>query len=186
MKKWKLVLTQGVLAGSLASLFSTAVLAIAGRRQAGSAAAPGNAVSHGYWRDQALHRERADLAPTASGYLAHHVAAAFWATLYAALARDRPALRSTPGVILGAVATSATACLADFKLAPRRFTPGYGHRLSTGALAAVYAAFAVGLAAGAMALRDQDSDEEKPQELEVDEQAEPAPRITRRVRAGNV
>ena len=183
MKKWKLVLTQGLLAGSLASAFSTAVLALTGRREAGSAAAPLNAVSHWYWGDEAFGRQEADLGHTAVGYLTHHSAAIFWATVYAALASQKPASRTLPGVLLGAAATSATAYLTDFKFTPHRFTPGYEHRLSTEALLAVHAALAVGLAAGALALRDHYPDEEKPDE---DEPEEPAPRIVRHVRAGGV
>ena len=183
MKKWKLVFTQGLLAGSLASVFSTAVLALTGRREAGSAAAPINAVSHWYWGDAAFDRQDADLDHTAVGYLTHHSAAIFWATAYAALASKKPALRTTPGVLLGAAATSATAYLTDFKLTPHRFTPGYEHRLSTEALMAVHVALAIGLAVGALALRDQYPDEEKPDEYEPEE---PAPRIVRHVRAGRV
>ncbi|MDB5932288.1 MAG: hypothetical protein JWR60_3995 [Polaromonas sp.] len=198
MKNLKLVLTQGALAGGLASLLSTAALAIAGRRQSGSAAAPINAVSHWYWGDEALHRQGTDLTHTGAGYLTHHGAATFWATVYAALASGRPALRTTPGVLMGAAATSAVACFVDFRLTPHRFTPGYEHRLSNTALAAVYAAFAVGLAAGAMALRDRYPAGETPQTLALehdhqkdqdDAQAQARytePRITRRVRAGNV
>ncbi|MEO8013105.1 MAG: hypothetical protein ABI642_03070 [Polaromonas sp.] len=181
MKKWKLVISQGLLAGSLASVISTAVLAIAGRRESGSAAAPLNAVSHWYWGDEALRQNKADLAHTAAGYLTHHAAATFWATLYAALASDRPSLRTAPGIVLGAVATSATAGLIDFKFTPQRFTPGYEHRLSTGALLAVHAALAIGLAAGALALRDQYRDDEQPEDEEPEA---PAPRIVRHVRAG--
>lgn len=185
MKKWKLVLSQGLLAGSLASLMSTAVLALAGRRESGSAAAPLNAVSHWYWGDEAFRQQEADLAHTAAGYLTHHVAATFWATLYAALASDKPALRTTPGLALGAAATSATACLVDFKLTPHRFTPGYEHRLSNGALLAVHAALAIGLAAGALALRDQYRNDEKHEDNAPEAPEEPAPRIVRHVRAGH-
>lgn len=180
-KKWKLVLGQGLLAGSLASLFSTAVLALAGRHASGSAAAPLNAVSHWYWGDEALRREQADLAHTAAGYATHHAAATFWAMLYAAVASHKPALRSTPGLVLGAAATSATAYLVDFKLTPHRFTPGYEHRLSPNALLAVHAALAIGLAAGALALRDQYPDDER---LDDEQADEPELRIVRHVRAG--
>lgn len=183
MKKWKLVLTQGLVAGSLASILSTALLALMGRRETGSALAPINAVSHWYWGDDALDLEGADLPHTAVGYLTHHSAATFWATVYAALASDKPVSRTTAGVLLGAAATSATAYLVDFKLTPHRFTPGYEHRLSTPALLAVHAALAVGLAAGALALRDQYRQEEKSKAREEEEA--PSPRIVRRVRAGH-
>jgi len=183
VKKWKLVLTQGLVAGSLASLLSTALLALTGRRKSGSALAPINAVSHWYWGDKALHRQEADLAHTVVGYATHHGAALFWATVYAALASDKPALRTTQGVLAGAAVTSAAAYFTDFKLTPHRFTPGYEHRLSTDALVAVYAAFAVGLAAGALALRDQYPERENT--LASPEEDEPVPRIVRRVRAGH-
>ena len=170
MKKWKLILTQGALAGSLASIFSTAVLAIAGRRQAGSAVAPINAVSHVYWGDEALHRKRVDLDHTALGYLTHHASSIFWATVYSGLCRDKPVTRTALGIISGAAGLSAAACFIDYRLIPKRLTPGFEHQLSTAAMAEVYAALALGFAAGALALRDgyddealknQDEDEEK-------------------------
>ena len=183
MKHWKLVITQGLVAGGLASLLSTTVLALLGRREAGSALGPINAVSHWYWGDEAFKRQEANLSHTAVGYLTHHSAATFWATAYAALASNRPASRTTSGVFLGAAATSGVACLVDFKLTPHRFTPGYEHRLSDSALLAVHTALAVGLAAGALALRDAYRQAEKAS-LVQDEDDTPAPRIVRRVRAG--
>lgn len=135
-------------AGTLAALLSTAVLGLAGRRETGSAAAPINAVSHWYWGDEALHHQRADLAHTASGLATHEAASLFWAGLFTWATRHRPALRTPSGVVLGSIATSALACFVDFRLTPRRFTPGYEHRLSKKALAGTYALFAVGLALG--------------------------------------
>ena len=45
MNAWKVALREGVVAGTAASLLSTAVLAACGRRQAGSPFAPTNAVT---------------------------------------------------------------------------------------------------------------------------------------------
>ena len=180
MKKWELVLTQGALAGSLASIFSTAVLAIAGRRQADSAVAPLNAASHWYWGDEALHSKRIDLTHTGLGYLTHHVSAIFWAALYAGISHDRPASRTTAGIISGAIGASAVSCLVDYTLTPERLTPGFEHHLSTEAMVGVYAAIALGLAAGALAMRaryDKILEEEE-------ESTEPELRIIRRRRAG--
>src|SRR5690554_3549235 len=137
-----------VVAGSLASLLSAAALAAAGRRENRSAAAPVNAVSHWYWGDPALRKRRADARHTLSGYLIHHGASVFWAGLYAWVARDRPVLREPTGAVLGSLPTAALACFVDFRLTPARLTPGFEHRLSRPALAGVYAAFALGLAAG--------------------------------------
>lgn len=151
---WKPVLSQGAVAGSLAALASTVALAMAGRRQAGSAAAPINAVSHWYWGDEAFQHKEADLSHTVVGYLTHHGAAVFWASLYAAVAHDQAQTRTVQGVLKGALATSALACFVDYRLTPKRLVPGYEQHLSRRALAGVYAAFAMGLAAGAWACRE--------------------------------
>ena len=54
------------------------------------------------------------------------------------------------------MATSAVACFVDFHLTPPRLTPGFEHRLSHRSLAAVYGAFAVGLAVGALLVGGND------------------------------
>lgn len=141
-----------LVAGSLASLLSGAVLAWAGRHQNASAAAPINAVSHWYWGDAALRRSHADLAHTATGYATHHASAVFWAGLLAWACRRQPGLRRGKGALLGGAATSALACFVDLQLTPRRLTPGFEHRLSRPALAGVYTAFAAGLALGTWAV----------------------------------
>jgi hypothetical protein len=150
----KRALAQGAVAGSLAAVTSTMALMAAGRRQAGSAAAPVNAVSHWYWGDKALRTSATDVSHTAMGYLTHHGAAVFWATLYAAISRNMSSSRSLPGVAVGAVTTSAVACLVDYQLTPKRLTPGFEHHLSRSSMAVVYAAFAAGLATGAYIMRD--------------------------------
>ncbi|GHC91977.1 hypothetical protein GCM10007320_41420 [Pseudorhodoferax aquiterrae] len=141
-----------LVAGSLASLLSCAVLAWAGRRENASAAAPLNAVSHWYWDDEALQHDGVDAAHTATGYATHHATSVFWAGLFALACRRQPALRRGKGALMGSAATSALACFVDFQLTPRRFTPGFEHRLSRPALAGVYAAFALGLALGTAAV----------------------------------
>jgi hypothetical protein len=133
---------------------------MAGRRQAGSAAAPVNAVSHWYWGDEAFEHRELDISHTAIGYLTHHGAAVFWASLYAALAHHQPQTRTIPGVLKGALATSAIACFVDYQLTPKRLVPGYEQHLSRSALAVVYAAFAAGLAAGAFACRGNYADQQ--------------------------
>lgn len=166
---------QALVAGSLAALLSLAALGTAGRRENRSAAAPINAVSHWYWGDEALHRQQADLAHTATGLVTHHAASVFWAGLFAWVARDRPALRTPKGVVLGSIATSALACFVDFQLTPKRFTPGYEHRLSRTALAGTYALFAVGLAVGALAVQARERRREEEQRLASADRVEAEP-----------
>lgn len=147
---------EGLVAGSLASLLSTAVLAGAGRREAGSALAPVNAVSHWLWGDASLRQDQASWRYTALGYLTHHLAAVFWATLHAALVGRRRGAHTLPAVVLGGIATSATASVVDYRLVPRRLTPGFEHRLSRGSMVAAFAAIAAGIALGALLVRGRD------------------------------
>lgn len=149
MERWNEALREGLVAGTLASILSTAVLAYAGRRETGHAAAPINAVSHWLWHPEALRANEATMRHTGVGLATHQVASVLWATLYAAT-RESLAPGSPPSVA-GAVATSAVAAVVDFKMTPQRFTPGFEHRLSTSALVAVYAALALGTYLGATA-----------------------------------
>jgi len=153
MNSWNTAIRRGAVGGATASLLSTAALALLGRREAGSAYAPTNAVSHWIWGDEALHEDAPTLRHTVPGYLIHHGSAMFWSVLFERLC-GRLLDRKEPAVTLGvATAASAVACFVDYELTPRRFQPGYEARLSRPSLAAVYGAFGVGLALGAMLCR---------------------------------
>jgi hypothetical protein len=155
MNPWNAALREGAVAGTLASLLSTVVLVVAGRRQAGSAVAPTNAVSHWLWGDESLRAQEPSLRHTLAGYLTHHAASIFWAALYSRLYGHREEAKSVPQAIAGALATSAVACVVDYQLVPKRLTPGFEHRVSTGALVATYGALAAGFALGALLLRHE-------------------------------
>jgi hypothetical protein len=147
-------------------LASTAVLLRAGRHEKGSMSAPVNAVSHWFWKDEALERTEPDFKHTATGYLTHHCAATFWTMLYAAWCHKRPETLTPKGIVLGALATSAVANFADYKLTPKRLMPGYEHHLSKTALLGVYLAFAAGVAAGTYAMRQKYREVEPPEPAE--------------------
>jgi hypothetical protein len=160
-------LTRALTSGSAASLLSAAVLALRGRREAGSAAAPVNAVAHWIYGDKAYAVDRADLKHTVVGMAIHHASAVLWGLLYEAVLRRiagssnrgpssaaRPGSRLTPGEILGgAVAVSAVAALTDLRLVPTRLSPGFEHRLRPASVFLVYVAFAGGLALAVAASR---------------------------------
>jgi hypothetical protein len=55
--------------------------------------------------------------------------------------------------MVSSAVTSALACVVDFKMTPKRLTPGFEHRLSRKALGGTYLLFAVGLAIGSMLVR---------------------------------
>jgi hypothetical protein len=146
----KSALRTGLMAGAAASVLSTVALMVAGRREAGSAVAPTNATSHWLWGSEALAANRVTLRHTALGYLTHHLAAMFWATLYAWLYGNRPSAQSLPAALAGATAASAISCAVDYTVTPQRLRPGFEHRLSRPAMAVMYGAFALGLAAGCL------------------------------------
>jgi hypothetical protein len=153
---WSQALREGAVAGTTAGALSSIVLAIVGKRENGSMAAPVNAASHWLWGDAALHEDRATLRHTGLGLFTQHAAAIFWAVLYSALHGHRPEAKRVPDAIAGGIATSAAAYLVDYTVTPKRFTPGYEHRLDGKGMLAVYGALAVGFALGALALRRGD------------------------------
>jgi hypothetical protein len=153
MKTWKDSVRHGLVSGTFASVLSTAALAACSKRENDSLFAPTNAVSHWLWGDQAMRHDEFHYKYTAPGYVIHHASATFWAVLFerfagAALTREKPA-----ATLKAALVTSAVACFADYQLTPRRLQPGYEQRLSTPSLFLVYAAFGIGLALGAHAIR---------------------------------
>lgn len=152
MSSWKIALREGAVTGSVASVLSTAVLAVAGRREAGSAVAPVNAVSHWLWGDESFWIQRPTWRHTLTGYLTQHLASVFWAVLYSALYGHRPEAKRLPQAIAGGVATSAVACAVDYGVVPKRLTPGFEHRISSGGMVATYGALAAGIALGALLL----------------------------------
>jgi len=152
MGSWKNAWVEGAVAGGIASVLSTAYLAWAGRRR-GTAAAPVNAVSHWFFGDRALRRDGASLRYTLTGYLIHHVASVFWGTLHARYWAQQPGHRAPVPAAAGALGASAVACLVDYRLTPKRLTPGFEHRLDRKEMAAVYGVFAAGLLLGTLLMK---------------------------------
>jgi hypothetical protein len=153
MEPWKTALQRGLVGGATSSLLSTAALAALGKREAGSAYAPTNAISHWIHGDEAARHRGLGTRYTLPGYLIHHGSATFWAVVFERLCGGLFDRRN-PAITLGVgTAASAVACFADYQLTPQRLRPGYEKHLSRPALAVVYGAFGVGLALGAMLCR---------------------------------
>lgn len=133
--------------GLLAAVLSAAVLMWRGRTDAGSAAAPLNAISHWFWPRRALQRNDVSLKHTATGAAIHAASSVFWAALYSAIRHLRPRPTAV-NAITDAAALTTVAAVVDFKLVPERLAPGFEQRLERDSLVWVYAAFAVGLALG--------------------------------------
>src|SRR3954447_19757934 len=150
MHPWKQALAEGAVAGTLAGLSSALALALAGRRQNADAAAPLNAISHWFWGDPALRQDGVSWRHTVTGTLVHHAASILWGTLHARAWGIRSGAKRPGAALAGASIAAALACFVDYRLTPRRLTPGFEHRLSSGQMAAVYGCFALGLAAGSL------------------------------------
>lgn len=155
MVDWKSTLREGVVSGMLAGLLSTAVLMATGKRENRSAVAPVNAESHWLWGEESLREDSPTLRHTLAGIVTHHLSTVFWATLYALVRGERKTV-DVPQALLGGIATSAAAAVIDYTLVPRRLSPGFEHRLSTGAMVGVFAAIAGGIALGALLLHESD------------------------------
>lgn len=153
MENWKIALRRGLVSGATASLLSSVALAAFGKRETGSMFAPTNAISHWIWGDKAARRDGPTLRYTLVGYLIHHASATFWAVLFERFAGEKLDGKSVALTVEAATAASAVACFTDYQLTPQRLRPGYEKRLSVPALAVVYGAFGLGLAAGALLCR---------------------------------
>jgi hypothetical protein len=148
---WRRAARDAAVSGAAASIASTLALLACGARENRHASAPVNAVSHWVWDEDAVRQNRPSLRFTLLGYVIHHGAALFWASLYEKfLARPND---STARTMQKSALTAAVACVVDFKFTPRRFTPGYERRLSKQSLFLVYSAFAVGMASAGLLKR---------------------------------
>lgn len=145
-------LRNALVSGTAASAASALALAACSKQDARTPFSAVNAVSHWVWGDKAFRRDRPSWRYTALGLAIHHGSALFWGVLFERVFGRRLEQRGPGAVMAAAAATTAVACFTDYQLTPRRLQPGFEQRLSSTSLTAVYAAFGLGLAAGAWAI----------------------------------
>ena len=148
MHPWARPLRNAILSGTLASLASTAALALLARAEGKGTLQPANATSHWLNGERAGRFKGADLAHTGTGLATHHAATLFWAAIFEAWL-DTRAPRTGAALLRDSAAMAAIAAAVDYLATPRRFTPGWEQVLSKPAMAGAYAAMALGLAGGA-------------------------------------
>ena len=134
---------RALVSGTFAAAAVTLVASLAARRATGSSAAALNATSHFLWGERAARRDDYSAKYTATGFVTNFGASVFWALLYEALARRRR--RGAARALRDGAVVSALAYVVDYYVVPKRLTPGFELRLPRAALAAVYAALALGL-----------------------------------------
>lgn len=144
-----------VVSGTVASLATSAVLAVLARTEGRGALQTTNATSHWVHGPRAGRQRSADLSHTGVGFLTHHVSALFWALPFHLWLARRPD-RTGGEIARDAALTAALAAVVDYGVVPRRVTPGWEHALSKSSIAIAYVALAAGLAAGALAVRGRD------------------------------
>jgi hypothetical protein len=143
-RAWRVALRRAWFSGSVASLLCTLVVTVLGRGRRNAPARGTNATSHWVWGHRAIRRSSPSLRYTAFGYAIHHASSMFWAIGFERwrLARGLPLARH-PAAVAATVATAAW--VVDYKVVPKRLTPGFEHHLSRRGLAGAYVAFGAGL-----------------------------------------
>jgi hypothetical protein len=137
-------LVSGLAGGALSQIAS----AVYGRVERGRSDLPMHAVSHIAWDDDPESHEGRHAHDFVIGTALHHGASIFWATFFEALF-GRAAERSTGSALVGGATVAAAAYVTDYHVVADRFRPGFEAHLSNRALFSIYAALAIGLAAGA-------------------------------------
>lgn len=166
------ILLRALFSGSVASVLSGAAIAACSKAENGAYLRGVNSTSQWLWQERAHQQHKPSWRYTGTGAVIHHASSIFWGVLFeAALAKRLPTILKpkpdaglkkndepqkneelTPDIkrIFGTAALVATvANIVDFKLTPKRLTPGFERHLSRSSLAIVYSAFGLGLAAAA-------------------------------------
>lgn len=134
--------------GSMAGLACVAALALAARCERRSAFQPINASSHWIYGETAASVARFDPRRTGLGVVTNVGACFFWAFPLSLWLTAGPP-RHPLNLLCSASALSAFAAFFDYRVVPKRLRPGWELAISRRSIAAVFAAIAGGMAAGA-------------------------------------
>jgi hypothetical protein len=143
------IILSALVSGSIASVVSAGTLAVLAITEGNAAARPINATSHWWHGNRASAVRDIDLAHTGVGYATHHASSVLWALLFETL-RARGGKTDVLSIARDATIVSATAAAVDYRLMPRRLTPGWELVLSKSSVAAGLVALAAGLTVGGL------------------------------------
>ena len=144
----KLFVLNCLVSGLAGGVLSQFVSALYGRAERGHPDLPMHAVSHIAWGDAPESHTGRHTHNFVIGTALHHGASIFWATFFEALF-GKDAERSSGSALVGGATIATAAYVTDYHVVSDRFKPGFETHLSNIALFSIYAALAVGLAAGA-------------------------------------
>ncbi|OYX13585.1 MAG: hypothetical protein B7Z15_06755 [Rhizobiales bacterium 32-66-8] len=148
------LVNRALISGSVASVLSSAALALLAKRAGKSAVQPTNATSHWMHGDKAGAVRQADAPHTLVGFLTHHASAVFWAFLFERLRGKRPA-QSPARLARDAATTVLVASVVDYALVPKRLTPGWEQVVSKKSISTTYAVMALGLVIGGLMVAER-------------------------------
>lgn len=142
---WSRTLQDALVAGAIVCVGTAAAAALRGMLDSGSAAAPINATTHAIYGEGAGDVEVPDFKHTLLGLAINAGASVFWATLYERLFARAGTRGDVGRSLLGGGAVAALAYLVDYRLVPKRLTPGWEARVSGRSLAMIFAVMALSL-----------------------------------------
>ena len=137
---------QALISGAVASVLSTAVLALCGQVEHRRPAGPINGPSQWIYGRSAARVRKPSVRHTLTGFVVHHVMSTGWAMAHEHVFGKHKARQTFSQRLARAAVTATGANFIDFQLTPKRLRPGFEVQLSRKSLFAVYAAFAIGLA----------------------------------------
>jgi hypothetical protein len=142
-------------AANVATVATTVITSVLGKKETGSAAAPLNATSHILWGNKAASKDDVDGKHTAAGAAINAGAMYAWSFVLEGafgkwVRRGEDVGAKIGRAAVAGAAVSALAYVTDYYVVPKRFTPGFEKRLSPMALATTYGVLAASLAAGAV------------------------------------
>jgi hypothetical protein len=153
MESWKETGMSAATSGTVASVLTTAALALLAKAEGKSVLQPTNATSHWLHGDDAGRVKNADAKHTLLGYGTHHLSAIFWALPFEAWLASSGS-RSSLTMLRDASLISALAAFVDYGLVPKRLTPGWEAVLSKRSIGVTFVALALGLTLGGMVSRE--------------------------------
>ena len=112
-----------------------------------------NAPSHWIFGDKGIQQSRPSWRYTGTGQAIHHASSLLWGGLYEAALPPRP--QGTARLVGTAFVAAALAATVDLRVVPWRLSPGFQTRVSPSGVGWTYAAFALGLVLGSLAMRSR-------------------------------
>lgn len=142
------LLRNAFVTGTIAAVATTVAAAVFAKAEKKGVAEVLNAPSHIAWGDEAFEAKKLDVKHTWVGIKLNALAVTMWALVSETiLGRKRRTLTKTA---VTAAAVTTAAYVADYKVVPKRLTPGFEEKLSKKALFGIYVVLGVALLAGGL------------------------------------